>query len=368
MAKGKQSTASAAQRREQQRQQRQNRLEGAQAKAAVTTRPATPPRNQRKRLRRGWNQQYMVPIVVALIVVIIGVFVLISHLQSNPAAQGPTLASAQVFNAVTHVGQSELDTVGTGGVKSPFQTMKSSGSTPLPPLVGPTGKPEFLYIGAEYCPYCAAQRWAMAVALSRFGTFSQLYETTSSSSDIYPSTPTFTFLSSLYKQPLYTSQYIDFVAVETLGNVQNSDGSYPQLQKLTSAQQQIFNTYDAPPYTAASTAGSIPFIDVANKFLAIGLGSGFSAQDLQGMQWSDIASSLSSTSSTVSQHILGTANYITAAICIATNQQPASVCSSNTIQNIEKTVNNGTAFTVGSQGTLLAVVGPPDVALRRNLL
>ena len=29
-------------------------------------------------------------------------------------------------------------------------------------------------MGAEYCPYCAAQRWAMIVALSRFGTFSGL--------------------------------------------------------------------------------------------------------------------------------------------------------------------------------------------------
>ena len=36
------------------------------------------------------------------------------------------------------------------------------------------GKPEMLYIGAEYCPYCAAERWAMIVALSRFGTFSGL--------------------------------------------------------------------------------------------------------------------------------------------------------------------------------------------------
>ena len=31
------------------------------------------------------------------------------------------------------------------------------------------GKPEMLYIGAEFCPYCAASRWSMALALSRFG-------------------------------------------------------------------------------------------------------------------------------------------------------------------------------------------------------
>ena len=366
MPKEKQSAISAAQRREKQRQQRRNRLEGAQAKAAVTTtRPAAAPRrNQRKRLRRGWNQKYMIGIVVALIAVIIAVFVIISNLQSNQSAQGPTLASSQVFNAVTHVDPNLLNSVGTDSVQNNFQVMKSSGSIPLKPLLGPTGKPEVLYIGAEYCPYCAEERWSLVVALSRFGTFSQLYQTTSSSTDAYPNSPTFTFLSSLYKQPLYTSQYIDFVPVETLGNVQNSDGSYPALQKLTNEQQRIFNTYDAPPYT--TNAGSIPFLDVGNKFVSIGLG--YSSQDISGMSWSDIANGLSSSSSTASQHILAAANYLTAALCIVTNQQPASVCSTSTIQNIESTLNKGTAISSGSQGMQIAVVGSGEAALRRSSL
>ncbi len=370
MAKQKQSAVSAAQRREQQRQQRQSRLEGAQAKAAVTSsstsRPKSLQQNRRKRLRRGWDQRYMLPIVVVLIVGIIGVFVLISHLQNQPA-QAPTLTSSQVFNAVTHVDPTILESVGTGGVKSPFQIMKSSGSTPLTPLVGPTGKPEMLYIGAEYCPYCAAQRWAMVVALSRFGTFSQLYQITSSSSDIFPNTPTFSFYSGLYKTPLYTSQYIDFVAVETLGNTLNSSGTYPTLQQLTSEQQQLFATYDAPPYIDAAHAESIPFIDVGNKYVAIGLGSGFSSQDLQGMQWSDIANSLASSSTTVSQHILGTANYITSALCPSTNQQPASVCSASAIQQIEPTIEKGITRSNGSQGTPLTAIRPAEAALRDGI-
>ena len=204
----------------------------------------------------------------------------------------------------------------------------------------------------------------MVVALSRFGTFSQLYQTTSSSSDVYPNSPTFTFLSSLYKKPLYTSQYIDFVPVETLGNVQNSDGSYPTLQKLTSAQQQIFSVYDAPPYTTST--GSIPFLDVGNKFVSIGLG--YSSQDISGMQWSDIANDLSSGGSTVSQHILGAANYLTAALCIETKQQPSSVCSTATIQKIEATLNKGTAISSGSQGPQVASVGSPEAVLRRTIL
>ena len=45
-----------------------------------------------------------------------------------------------------------------------------------------------LYIGAEFCPYCAAMRWSMAVALSRFGTFTPLHGIHSSSTDVDPST------------------------------------------------------------------------------------------------------------------------------------------------------------------------------------
>jgi Domain of unknown function (DUF929) len=37
-----------------------------------------------------------------------------------------------------------------------------------------SGKPEVLYTGAGFCPYCAAVRWPLIVALSRFGTFSGL--------------------------------------------------------------------------------------------------------------------------------------------------------------------------------------------------
>jgi hypothetical protein len=37
------------------------------------------------------------------------------------------------------------------------------------------GKPSVVYIGATTCPYCGENRWAMALALSRFGNFTALY-------------------------------------------------------------------------------------------------------------------------------------------------------------------------------------------------
>ena len=80
-------------------------------------------------------------------------------------------------------------------------------------LKGADGKPLITYIGAEYCPYCAAERWSLAVALSRFGTFSNLSGTHSSDSDVYPDTQTLSFYGSSY-----TSPYVDFQPVEEATN------------------------------------------------------------------------------------------------------------------------------------------------------
>jgi thiol-disulfide isomerase/thioredoxin len=344
MAKTKQKTPSAAQRREQQRQQRVN----------VNQKSQTQSRNRRKIKNQSNRTSWLIGGVLVLVVVIIVAFIVISR-QPSGTTSASTPASAAVLKAVTQVDPSVSNTVGTGNVKNPLQSIKN----PPPTLTGPTGKPEFLYMGAEYCPYCAAERWAVVVALSRFGTFSHLNQTTSSSSDVYPSTPTFTFYHSTY-----TSSYIDFVSVEMQGNVVDSSGSYPTLQTPTADQQNLLSKYDAPPYISASNAGSIPFIDIANKYVQIGLAQGYSAQDLAGLQWQDIANDLSVPSSPVAQHILGSANYLTAAICITTQQQPGSVCNSSTIQQIEHTIIS-TSFNAGGP-QIAAAAGYTEADVRRQ--
>jgi len=354
MAKSKQKTPSAAQRRDKQRQQRQQRLAGSQNNrtqaAQAQARGRGPAQRQSSRRQWLWTGG-----IVALIAVIIVALIVISRLQQSPgSASVPTLASSQVFNAVTKVDPNVLASVGKGGVQNPLKAV--NGSPPI--LKGPTGKPEFLYMGAEYCPYCAAERWAVVVALSRFGTFSKLYQTTSSSTDSYPSTPTFTFYSALYKGPVYTSSYIDFVPVETLGNVQDASGNYPTLQTPTAAQQNLLSTYDAAPYT--SQAGSIPFIDFGNRYVLIG--ASYNAQDLASLQWQDIANDLAGSNSAVSKDILGTANYLTAGICMMTQQQPGSVCSTPVIQSIEQSLGKA----VGPGVPQIAVSGHLEAAMRRQ--
>jgi len=258
MSKANQKAPSAAQRRERERQQRQQRL-------ASNKNSQSQARNKGPKQRQSNQRQWLlIGGVLAIIVIIIVAFIIISR-QPSGSQGGSTQASSQVFNAVTKVDPNVLAAVGTGGVQNPLHTVKG----PPPVLAGPTGKPQFLYIGADYCPFCAGQRWAIVVALSHFGTFSKLYQTTSSSVDVYPDTSTFTFSPSLYGGSLYSSSYIDFVAVETQGNQQDASGNYPVLQTPTTEQQQLLTTYDAPPYT--TQAGSIPFVDIANQFIAVGL-------------------------------------------------------------------------------------------------
>ncbi len=272
--------------------------------------------------------------VLAVIVIVVA-FIVIKATSKPPAAQSNGTASAAVVSAVTNVPASALDKVGNGSGQytGKIQTITTGGS----PLTS-GGKPEMLYMGAEYCPYCAAARWAMIVALSRFGTFSGLATIRSAAAngagnaEPNPNTPTWTFAHSTY-----TSQYLTFTPVEMQTNVPDkSSGTYTILQNPTAAQQALLTKYDAPPYVSdSSQAGAIPFIDFGNKYVSIG--TPYDPGVLAGLSWSTIATDLSNPNGTVAQAIDGTANYFTAALCKLTNNQPASACTA-TVQSLESSL------------------------------
>jgi Domain of unknown function (DUF929) len=271
---------------------------------------------------------------IVVVVAVVLTFVLIKlNSPSTPSASsssnGPTgSALTAVVDKVTSVPASTLDAVGEGG--APWQSLgsgviqKISGS---PAALTENGKPEMLFMGAEFCPYCGAQRWAMIVALSRFGTFSGLSTVHSSSIDVYPNTPTWTFLHAKYSSP-----YLSFTSVETTTNVPDSrsPSGYVPLQTPTAAQAALEDKYDTSPYT--TQAGSIPFIDFGNKYVSVG--ASYLPSVLAGLSWSQVATDLSNPNSPVAKAVDGTANYITAAICKMTGNQPASACTA-TVKSIE---------------------------------
>jgi hypothetical protein len=183
-----------------------------------------------------------------------------------------------------------------------------------------------LYIGAEYCPYCAAERWAMIIALSRFGTFSGLaashsaFTSGSGTAEPYPYTRTWTFA-----HARYTSKYLSFAAAELNTNAPDkATGGYGPLQSQTPVEQAVMAKYDAPPYVPSGENNSIPFVDFANRYLSAG--SSFNPSVLTGLSWAQIASDLHKPSSNVAKAIDGTANYIGAALCGLTGDRPASAC------------------------------------------
>ncbi len=263
---------------------------------------------------------FIISIVVALLV-IAGIFVEINRSASTVSM--PTIASTTnprnnaphfIFSnfseveamAITaqikSIPNSVYNAVGTGNGKVAGLPEAIAG-TPLTK----SGKPELLYMGTEWCPYCASERWAIAVALSRFGTLSGLVLGKSSSTDMYPNTPTL-FMTSVS----YSSRYITFVSVEIQGR------NHQSLKIPTPFQESIFSMYDKQ--------GAIPFVDIGNRWESA---ASYSPQAIMGMTSTEVANSLSNASLPQTKAILGSANFLTAAICSTDNFQPTSVCTSS---------------------------------------
>jgi thiol-disulfide isomerase/thioredoxin len=254
--------------------------------------------------------------IVAVVAVVLA-FVLLQGGNGSSTAGGPSGPTGASLTAltdkVTSVPASALDQVGAGTVKTP--PTKISGAS-----LTSGGKPEVLYIGAEYCPYCAAERWAMIVALSKFGSFKGLSTIRSATVDgtgatePFPNTATWTFA-----HASYTSKYLTFTSVEEFTNIPDkSTGGYTKLDTPTAEQQALIQKYDA------ANQGAIPFIDYGNKFMSVG--ASYDPGVLSGLSWSQIAADMHTPSSAVAKGVLGTANYATAAICGLTGDQPANVC------------------------------------------
>jgi hypothetical protein len=273
------------------------------------------------------------------VVVVVATLVIIKVTSgSTPSGtSGYTASSPALVAQVTKVPSSVFDTIGVTSTIVPVTPPQAvTGQTELTGTSSTGAKlPEVLYVGAEYCPFCAAQRWATIVALSRFGTIKGLgnMESSTLSGEAYPGTPTFTFL-----KATYTSKYLVLKTVEELNNVFNSAlNNYSPLQKPSAQEQAIFKKYDSSKYIHALTAsqdGSIPFLTFANKFLISG--ASYTPAALTGLTRSAIAAGLSDPTSPVTAAIIASANYQTAALCTLTNNQPSNVCTSSGVKAAKK--------------------------------
>lgn len=268
-----------------------------------------PPRVARRPPRRAWWQGPGAVVgMVAVVGAAVAVFVIQSRTNTPPPPAPAPSAAAKIIGEIASVSPATLDAVGSGGATN---TLKSGGRGPV--LTGPGGKPAVLYMGAEFCPYCAAERWSLVVALTRFGTFTGVDLNRSTANDVYPDTPTFTF-----RHAKFSSPYLDFMMVELEDRNQNL------LQTPTAQERSLMSKYDA--------SGNIPFVDIGNRQVATG---GWIPDMLGPMTWQQIADDLSNPDAASTKAIVGHANYLTAAICQITGQKPASACSSPAIQRLQ---------------------------------
>ncbi|MHB1500588.1 MAG: DUF929 family protein [Candidatus Dormibacteria bacterium] len=283
-------------------------------------------RSQRGQKGRPWLLFSLIGGVVAVFVIVIVVLELIpaSGAQDTQVLSAPR----SVLAAVTKVPASSLAKVGAGDINYPPQAI------PGYPKLTANGKPEVLYIGAEFCPYCALERWSLIGALSRFGSFSNLQIIRSSVSDgAGPNIPTFTFAHGV----TYKSRYVTFVPKEMFSNVpdlKNPSGFTP-FQKLTKQQMQLFLN----PKLANS---GFPFVDFGGGIAQIGAESANAGPHpqpgppaLSNLSWQQVAHDLSNLKSSQALMILGGINYDTAAICKITGNKPGSVCSQSVVQQLE---------------------------------
>lgn len=174
-------------------------------------------------------------------------------------------------------------------------------------LTGAGGKPQILYVGAEYCPYCAITRWPLTVALTRFGTFSDLKTTKSSATDTAgPNTPTLSYHGSSYK-----SDYVDFVPVEA------QDGLGKPLETPTAAQNTLWETLGGAGF---------PFVDFGGKWMQKGTLS--SPAVLAGMSPDDVGAQIGDVTTKPGSTVQQGADVYTAIICGLDGGKPANVCTS----------------------------------------
>ena len=232
--------------------------------------------------------------VVAAVVTLVTV-----KLTATPAhvTASESAASAAVVRQVTSVPDGLLAQASPGAVATSLQKVPASG----PPLTI-DGKPGIVFVSEESCPFCAAERWPLAVALARFGDWSRLGVTKSAATDVFPDTATLSFRTARYSSTQLT-----------LRTTELTDNAGHALQGPTSLDRQLIGQYDVPPYVnSADQSGAVPFLDIGNRYVLAG--AQYDPQVLAGLSAAQIAAQLRNPSSPVAQAIDGSAQAIVAAI------------------------------------------------------
>jgi hypothetical protein len=281
-----------------------------------------------RRRHRRHVQRRLGALSVTVAVLVASVFGLIQLTNSGDSGNGGATAHlASYFEASVSVPNSVLTQVGVPDTLTV--------PTVVTPRVTTASTNDVVsYVGAEYCPYCALQRWALLVALSKFGTFVSLSDAVySSSSDIFPDLASWSFVGATY-----TSPYFTFDPTELTSSIPDGQGGYEPLETMDAGQLASYDQYDEH--------GFLPFIDLGNGVVTIG--STASPSVLEGLTLSQIGAEVSDPTSPVARAIDGSANYLIAGMCsMITGTQPP-ICNSTAVMTARANLTLGHSPTSGT--------------------
>ena len=282
-----------------------------------------------------------------LALIVVGAFSISKIEDSSPSSRNFTKATtanvqlASYYLAAGAVPNSTLEAVGL-----PSTVAVPTKITPSLSTVATNGVVS--YVGAEYCPFCAIQRWALLVALSKFGSFTNLdSRVLSSSTDAYPGLASWSFIGAKY-----TSAYFTFDPTEVTSSTPSTSGGYQPLERMTAAQQRAFNKYNPQAV--------LPFVDIGNHYIT--LGASASPSVLEGLTLGQIGGDLSNPKSTVAQAIDGTANYLIAALCTMVQGNTPPICSVMATKVASKALGSGVSPTSKTSSAAVAPTQPPTNA------
>lgn len=248
-------------------------------------------------------------VTVLIIAASIGVGVYFLATSGGPSGNDSYIGKPVSSADMAALSAASSQPYGPGPTTTMQDAIQKYGGTPF--VSG--GKPTVVYIGGENCPYCAIERWALVLALERFGTFTGLKYMTSAPNDVGAGDyVTFSFLGSSY-----SSQYISFRPYEA------SDRSGSALQSVPSNYSTAWQ---------AKSNGGVPFLNFGDIYVA----PGSVLPDptiLTGKNWTTVISEVS-TSQGTGWTIREGANLITAMICKLTQGTPMSVCSASPIGSV----------------------------------
>lgn len=187
-------------------------------------------------LKRAHLKHYLTLTVIILTIVIVALFLYPGYLQRN------------VAGSVNYHKKAIGD----------FSLVSTNQSTQ-------NGQIAILFIGAEACPFCTAESWAIVASLQQSGSWENLSQVVSNATDSIPSVPGYSFTNATL-----SSDNISFREVE----LTTTSWSH-NLQAPNASESTLFHEYDPQ--------GLIPFFLIGGEYLHIG--SAISPRLISGMSW-----------------------------------------------------------------------------------